>query len=199
MTIYKFIYSLNSFANHTTYYKFVDVLPDSTITRLRRVLDSKKLEIAEVVEESRGTVNIIKRRSKIYWLPKTDEFLEIYTIFFELISRCNNEFYQFKLTEIVENIQYTVYNSDDQGCYDWHIDMGPGKANRKLSLVCQLSDPSEYEGGEFQINPGGSILVPERTKGTVIIFPSYLVHRVAPVTKGTRRSLVLWVEGPAFV
>lgn len=77
--------------------------------------------------------------------------------------------------------------------------MGPGKANRKLSLVCQLSDPSEYEGGEFQINPGGSILVPERTKGTVIIFPSYLVHRVAPVTKGTRRSLVLWVEGPAFV
>jgi PKHD-type hydroxylase len=76
--------------------------------------------------------------------------------------------------------------------------MGPRKARRKLSLVCQLSDPSEYEGGELQINTG-EIFTPEKQKGTVILFPSYLLHRVTPVTKGTRRSLVLWIEGPAFI
>jgi len=64
--------------------------------------------------------------------------------------------------------------------------------------VCQLSDPYEYEGGELQINTG-QILVPEKDKGTVIIFPSYLLHRVTPVTKGTRRSLVLSIKDPAFV
>lgn len=55
-----------------------------------------------------------------------------------------------------------------------------------------------YEGGELQINTG-KVLVAEKEKGTVIIFPSYLLHRVTPVTKGIRRSLVLWIEGPAFV
>ena len=143
-------------------------------------------------------VNTSKRRSKNFWLPKTDEFIELYKVFHELIGKCNADFYQFKLTEITEQIQYTVYNAEDQGYYDWHIDMGPGKARRKLSLVCQLSDPSEYEGGELQINTG-NIIVPEKEKGTVILFPSYLLHRVTPVTKGTRRSLVLWIEGPAFV
>lgn len=195
--MYKFFYSIDPFAKQTDYYRFTGIIPTEDIDNLRKVLDTKELHDAQIGAAG-GTVNPTKRRSKIYWLPKTDEFLEIYTIFFELISKCNNDFYQFKLTEITENIQYTVYNSEDEGFYDWHIDMGPGKANRKLSLVCQLSDPSEYEGGELQINTGG-IIVPEKEKGTVIIFPSYLLHRVTPVTKGTRRSLVLWIEGPAFV
>ena len=194
---YKFVYSLDPFANHINYYKFVDIIPVSKVTQLREILDTKELQDAQIGANG-GEVNITTRRSKIYWLPKTDEFLEIYTTFFQLINKCNNEFYQFKLNEITEQIQYTVYNSEDQGYYDWHLDMGPGKANRKLSLVCQLSDPAEYEGGELQINTG-KIIVPEKDKGTVIIFPSYLLHRVTPVTKGIRRSLVLWIEGPAFV
>jgi PKHD-type hydroxylase len=195
---YRFVFSSHEpFANQTNYYRFIDAIPVSKITELRNILDTKELYDAQVGGDS-GTINLEKRRTKIYWLPKTDEFLEIYKTFFELVTKCNNEFYQFKLTEISESIQYSVYNSDDEGFYDWHIDMGPGKANRKLSLVCQLSDPSEYEGGELQINTG-QVVVLEKEKGTVIIFPSYMLHRVTPVTKGTRRSLVLWIEGPAFV
>jgi PKHD-type hydroxylase len=194
---YKFVYSIEEFAKHSSYYRFSDVISVSQIDQIREMLDTKELNDAQIGDNG-GTVNLTKRRSKIYWLPKTDEFLEIYTLFFQLINKCNNEFYQFKLTEITENIQYTVYNSEDQGYYDWHLDMGPGKANRKLSLVCQLSDPAEYEGGELQINTG-NIITLEKEKGTVIIFPSYLLHRVTPVTRGTRRSLVLWIEGPAFV
>jgi len=196
-TMYRLVFGADAFPNQTNYYRFIKAVPEETIANLRLILDKKELTDAQIGDDS-GTIDTSKRRSKIYWLPKTDEFLDIYKTFHELIGRCNNEFYQFKLTEITEHIQYTVYNSEDQGYYDWHIDMGPDKARRKLSLVCQLSDPSEYEGGELQINTG-HVMIPEKDKGTVILFPSYLLHRVTPVTKGTRRSLVLWIEGPAFI
>jgi len=194
-TTYRLIFS-DMLNNQTEYYRFINAIPEEKIDELRLILNTKELHDAQVGDEG-GTIKLNKRRSKVFWLPKTDEFVEIYKTFQELISKCNNDFYQFRLTEMVEQIQYTVYNSSDRGYYDWHIDMGPGKARRKLSLVCQLSDPSEYEGGELQINTG-NIIVTEKEKGTVIMFPSYLLHRVTPVTKGTRRSLVLWIEGPAF-
>jgi PKHD-type hydroxylase len=193
---YRFIFD-DFFGNQTNYYKFVKVVPNILINYLINTLDSKKLEDAAIGGTNGSELNKIKRRSKVYWLPKTNEFLEIYKLFFELIHKSNNEFFHFKLTEITEHIQYTVYNSDDLGYYDWHIDMGPSKANRKLSLVCNLTDPNEYEGGELQLNTG-EVLVPERDKGTVIIFPSYILHRVTPVTRGIRRTLVLWIEGPSF-
>jgi len=193
---YQYIFNLDPSPNHINYYKFIKCISEESVDSLRTLLDSKELRDAHVGTDQ-GIVDRIKRRSKIWWLPKTDEFHEIYKLLFELIINCNNDFYRFKLSEIAEHIQYTVYNESDEGHYDWHIDMGPGKQRRKLSLVVQLSDPSEYEGGELQINTG-NIIVPEKEKGTVILFPSYLLHRVTPVTKGTRRSLVLWIEGPAF-
>lgn len=194
-TIYRLVFGTDAFPNHSNYYRFPKALSEETVSNLRFRLDKKELIDAQIGD---GEVNKVKRRSKIYWLPKTDEFIDVYKTFHELVGKCNTDFYQFHLTEITENIQYTVYNSDDQGYYDWHLDMGPDKVRRKLSLVCQLSDPSEYEGGELQIN-NGQIMIPEKDKGTVILFPSYLLHRVTPVTKGTRRSLVVWIEGPAFV
>jgi len=191
---YRFVFGDDPFPNHTNYYKFIEAFPSDFITKLRELLDTKELHDAKVGNE---TVDPSIRISKVFWLPKNDEFLEIYKILHELIGKCNNDFYQFKLSEIVEQIQYTVYKEDDKGFYDWHLDMGPNKSRRKLSLVVQLSDPSEYEGGELQINTGKVVLA-EKEKGTVILFPSYLLHRVTPVTKGVRRSLVLWIDGPAF-
>jgi PKHD-type hydroxylase len=192
--VYRFIFG-DYFENHTNYYRFIQAIPETTVDDLRKILDTKELQDAQIGD---GEVNTATRRTKIFWLPKTDEFVELYKIFHQLISKGNEEFYKFRLSEITEHIQYTVYNSEDEGHYDWHLDMGPNKARRKLSLVCQLSDPSEYEGGELQINTG-RVFVAEKEKGTVILFPSYLMHRVTPVTKGIRRSLVLWIEGPAFV
>ena len=193
-TAYRFMFG-DCFENHTNYYRFIQAIPETAVDDLRKILDTKELEDAQIGD---GGVVPATRRTKIYWLPKTDEFIEIYKTFHQLIGKCNDDFYKFRISEITEHIQYTVYNSNDEGHYDWHVDMGPGKARRKLSLVCQLSDPSEYEGGELQINTG-KVLVAEKEKGTVILFPSYLLHRVTPVTKGIRRSLVLWIEGPAFM
>lgn len=190
---FRFVFD-DYFGNQVNYYKFVKVVPTHLINYLINTLGEKELTDAVL---GGGIINPIKRRSKVFWLPKTVEFLEIYNLFFELLNKCNNEFYHFRITEMAELIQYTVYNSTDQGHYDWHLDVGPEKANRKLSLVCNLTDPNEYEGGELQLHLG-NIVVPEREKGTVIIFPSYLLHRVTPVTKGTRRTLVLWINGPSF-
>ena len=159
----------------------------------------KKMENIELTKGEIGDGHVItsKRTSDIFWLPKTDEYFSIYEIFHKIIADINSKVYKFRISSISNDIQYTVYRGDEQGHYDWHLDMGPSHSTRKLSLVMQLSDPSEYEGGELQINTGAIDIV-KKQKGSIVIFPSYLLHRVTPVTKGIRKTLVLWIDGPPF-
>lgn len=96
-------------------------------------------------------------------------------------------------------VQFTEYRATNNGHYDWHQDVwleSPRPYARKLSVVVQLSGPDEYKGGEFEFfgipSPGETFA----SRGSVLIFPSFLQHRVQPVTEGLRRSLVTWVEGP---
>jgi PKHD-type hydroxylase len=69
---------------------------------------------------------------------------------------------------------------------------------RKLSMVLQLSDPSEYDGGDLEFYVQSEPIKAEKKKGIVYVFPSWVLHRVTPVTRGTRRSLVMWIAGPKF-
>jgi PKHD-type hydroxylase len=106
-----------------------------------------------------------------------------------------------------EPLQYTVYNVDDH--YDWHIDshpyVYPNGMIRKLSFTLCLNE--DYEGGEFEIsNPNPNPLKHINTKfkdkfttGTLISFPSFVWHKVNPVTFGTRKVLVGWAVGSQFV
>ena len=97
-------------------------------------------------------------------------------------------------------IQFTEYDAAKAGHYDWHHDIqwhGDGMSDRKLSITVQLSDPSEYEGGAFEFDEVKTN-ADFTSKGTILIFPSYLRHRVSPVTKGIRRSLVAWFKGPRW-
>ena len=75
-------------------------------------------------------------------------------------------------------------------------------SHRKLSMTIQLSDPDDYEGGDFVFNVNQIGQSPDREqlrkKGTVLVFPSFIMHGVKPVTKGTRKSLVSWIEGPTW-
>jgi PKHD-type hydroxylase len=178
--------------NLTDYYKYLDGI-DTNQLRVR--LEDVPL-ISGVIGRGQFIPSI--RSSKVYWIPKTEKWLDIYTKLFNMIGRCNDTFYNFRLTDLSE-MQYTIYDVSFMGKYDWHIDIGPQNSNRKLTVVVQLSDPSEYEGGELQIRCGGSEpVIVEKTKGSVIIFPSYLLHRVTTVTKGVRRVLILWAMGPPF-
>jgi PKHD-type hydroxylase len=113
----------------------------------------------------------------------------------------NGQFFQFDLYGFNEDMQYTVYDGEQQGHYTWHLDdsgKNTQRGPRKLSLVIQLSDPSDYEGGELQLQTGPDPTIVDKAKGLVAAFPSYTLHRATPVTKGIRKTLVVWITGPAF-
>ena len=82
--------------------------------------------------------------------------------------------------------------------FNWHFDMSGVSSTRKLSFTIQLSDSDDYEGGDLQFGPVIEHKPEIRKKGNITIFPSYVWHRVTPVTKGNRYALVGWVHGPAF-
>lgn len=108
-----------------------------------------------------------------------------------------NQFFGFDLVSMNEGIQFTEYVAP-HGKYDWHVDAGPGTSIRKLSLTIQLADPDSYDGGELELNPDGQPVTMDKVRGRAFVFPSWTLHRVKPVTRGVRHSLVVWVAGPPF-
>tara|TARA_Y100001972_G_C7652667_1_gene328301 strand:- start:1220 stop:1777 length:558 start_codon:yes stop_codon:yes gene_type:complete len=100
------------------------------------------------------------------------------------------------------DLQYTEYHGTDKGHYTWHHDVDWNRSDgydRKLSITVQLSNPNEYEGGDFEFSETETPKLETcKLKGSVLIFPSYLQHRVSPVTSGIRKSLVAWFEGPMW-
>ena len=108
--------------------------------------------------------------------------------------------FDFALTEFCESPQLARYGAESEGHFVWHSDIGDGPVarKRKLTLVVQLSAPEAYEGGALEIMPDANILVANRMKGAATVFPSFVLHRVTPVTRGNRHSLTVWAHGPAF-
>jgi PKHD-type hydroxylase len=139
------------------------------------------------------------RRSKISWLRSNrTENNWIFERLTRIINSINRDFFNFDLDQI-ENLQYGIYDSSDQGFYTKHIDMMPKSAKvRKLSFSLQLTNSLDYEGGDLVLHYKSDPEIASRTQGTITFFPSYTLHEVTPVTKGIRRSLVGWITGPAF-
>lgn len=137
------------------------------------------------------------RRSKISWLNNTDEHRWVFEKLAHVASSLNAQFYRFDLTGFGEALQLTNYDQSEHGMYGWHQDYN-AKISRKLSLVLQLTDPSQYEGGNLEITVGGDVQKVRKQRGLIAAFPSYTLHQVTPVTQGNRQSLVAWVSGPAF-
>ena len=154
-----------------------------------------------VVQATVGNGNQPKkeiRRSEIRWVKDEDLKAKM----FKYATLANRKCFGFDISWI-EDIQHTKYSHEDEGYYDWHIDTfwyNNAAFDRKISVIMQLSDGDEYEGGDFLIDPQ----YPQppkhlmRAKGTVFAFPSFIEHTVTPVTAGTRKSFVTWVEGPSF-
>jgi len=149
------------------------------------------------------------RSTELAFIPKQPMYRWVYEVIQQCINTGNNTYWNFRLTAI-EPLQYGVYRPGQ--FYGWHADQHPlpyesgahKGLTRKLSVSVQLSDGDEYEGGEFEFrDPGEDNKVETidglRARGSVVIFPSFVLHRVTPVTAGVRRSLVGWVLGPPFV
>ena len=131
------------------------------------------------------------RRSRIKWLSFSEDTEWIYQKLVHAMAEANSEEFGFDWTGATEAIQFTTYDSGDKGHYDWHMDVTPSHQTRKISAVVLLND--DYEGGKLEID--GKNLDETVGAGNVIIFPSYMLHKVQEVTKGTRNSLVVWGIG----
>lgn len=138
-------------------------------------------------------------RSHFRQINPTRDHQWIYQKLADAISILNANTYQFDITGTDEPLYHVTYDGDEQGHYAWHSDVGNDKqAQRKLSITFQMSDAEDYEGGDLEFNAAGQVETAPKKKGQLILFPSYVLHRVAPVTKGVRRAMVAWIVGPPF-
>lgn len=160
-----------------------------------------RLTAEEATIASTRTDNIVREKIRVTrtaWLAPGPETKWIYDRLQKVARALNDRVYQFDLSGFSENLQYTAYHGSEGGHYDWHVDQGPLQTRRKLSFSLQLSDPDRYEGCELQFFGGNRIETAPRERGTVIAFPSYVLHRVTPCIKGTRKAIVAWTTGPQF-
>jgi PKHD-type hydroxylase len=188
------------------YVSWSNTFSDQEITNIQNLCEKEEFDKAATVDKGEDCDN--HRRSKVKFFDKNEDNFWIFDKFNNVIDTINNQFYDFDLYGY-KNFQYTIYDSSNNGMYDWHMDTILSKvpndmlsgSTRKLSLVMLLSQPyEEFTGGEFQFN--GSMekyaITPTFNKGDIIVFPSFMIHRVKPVLLGIRKSIVIWVEGPKF-
>ena len=148
--------------------------------------------------EATNGINKNIRRSQVNWLNNTSETQWVFQRLGDIASKLNAQFFRFDLTGFGEALQLTHYDQSEHGMYGWHQDYGSFGPSRKLSLVLQLSDPADYEGGNLQLMTSGDPVNVRKQRGLVAAFPAYVMHQVTPVTQGNRQTLVAWVSGPAF-
>jgi len=137
------------------------------------------------------------RDSKISWLYPVDGIDWVFRRVTDITLNLNERFFKFDLFGLNEGFQFTNYEAPS-GKYGKHVDRGMNMCVRKLSISIQLTNPKEYEGGELKLYDDEEETVMDKTQGTLIIFPSYVLHEVMPVTKGERNSLVTWITGKQF-
>ena len=148
-----------------------------------------------VTGDGLGARSYSRRKSKVrevYPDPSTDwVFQKLETALIQL----NTQQYRFEVAGFYEGAQ--IYEYPVGGNLDWHMDIAKGyMSNRKLSMSVQLSEPDDYDGGNLEFMDFDETA--PRGIGDLIVFPSYLMHRVSEITRGTRYCWVSWVHGPAF-
>jgi len=154
------------------------------------------------------------RDSKVYWIPSSHWSSGLCYHYILQSNEVNFKYDLFGWGNF--NMQYTSYKKGEY--YNWHVDSNfpdwvhdlkddhqnnfiksSSERIRKLSFTLQLSDPSEYEGGELQfLSDNNNTFFAPKSRGSIIIFDSRLRHRVKKVLSGERKSLVGWVTGPRW-
>jgi PKHD-type hydroxylase len=184
---------MSDIESHAWYDK---IFTDEELDMIEKSVGDDDLYTGEIMGD---TIDTAIRDSKIKFIESSLESNRwIFERFTGLINNANERFFQFELSRL-ESLQYTVYNEGQ--FYGDHMDLGyknPNNAIRKLSFTLQLSDPSEYDGGDLVIKHGSTPDIARKNRGAITFFPSYIIHEVTKVTRGTRKSLVGWVTGPRW-
>ena len=178
----------------------LDFLSPDELTQINQYFSSLEFDNATTrSEQGLKTSSSSYRSSKVGWLPKQEPYRWLYQKLGNLVNEANESLWQFDLFGMAEPVQLTEYHANEQGHYDWHTDVGAGKTSqRKISITIQISPPEEYEGGELQFMSRRLPQSAAKAAGAAYVFPSYLLHRIKPVTMGIRRSIVVWVSGPPY-
>jgi PKHD-type hydroxylase len=197
------------------YWYFTSALTPKICNKIIKVGQQSKLMMARTGNFSSDKFKTLNKKQKKNLKKDRDSYVSfidqqwLYNLLFPYVNTANEMSGWKHQVDWAEPIQFTKYKKNQH--YTWHNDVGNGKQFesestkgkiRKLSLVVCLSDEKDYEGGDFcfqfRNTPQADVetTVKEiKTRGTVVVFPSYLWHTVKPVIKGTRYSLVMWVCG----
>ena len=144
-----------------------------------------------------GGLDTKKRVTTISWIP-FKEMEPMYNQVNQFIQQANLNHFGFGDIQITENAQFTEYPVG--GFYDWHMDCDVNMTHeppvRKISMTLLLSPENQFEGGDLELMAPGKFA--KLKQGHAVIFASFLNHRVAPVTRGVRQSLVMWFGGKPF-
>lgn len=144
------------------------------------------------------------RRSTIRFLSRQNPtFKSLFDDLWRMAIEANNDFFDIHITKL-DYVQLAEYNYTNRGEYKDHQDVfwlnNDPLYHRKLSCIIQLSDPTEYTGGDFEFVNTTHVPLRDdiRLQGTVVFFPSFITHRATPVLRGTRHSIAAWFEGPKW-
>ena len=184
---------------HNNYYMFENAFSEEECDRIIKYYDHLVVKANTFNVDNLNIKEQDKfRRSHIHWIYKAADNEWIYDRYTDMVFEANNNIWRFDICGMSEAFQYTKYEGTEKGFYNAHTDWGKGYYTRKISTTLQLSDSNSYEGGNLLLYNDATPAVCPRKRGTTILFPSSLLHEVEPITKGIRRSLVMWVSGPPF-
>ena len=179
------------------------ITPIFTPKQCQMIINAGKAEpkqnaqVGSNINKEDGILDTKTRTSHISWIP-FKKMPEMYKDIEKIMKATNGNHFGFDGMTLTEYAQYTEY--PEGGFYDWHVDndvtMQHEPPVRKISMTCLLSPENEFEGGDLELMAQGKRA--SLKQGHAIIFASFLQHRVAPVTRGVRQSLVMWFGGTPF-
>jgi PKHD-type hydroxylase len=173
-------------------------LSNEECKKIIKIAKNKSLEQGKIFGKEKIPNVKDVRDSNICWLDPSDDLNWLFTKIGQTCLEINKLYFGFDLNGISEPLQFTNYKAPS-GKYGKHVDEGTELISiRKLSISIQLTDPNEYEGGELILYDSEKENIMEKEQGALIVFPSFVLHEVKPVTKGERNSLVCWITGKPF-
>jgi PKHD-type hydroxylase len=181
---------------HNMYWLWEGVLSKEFCRSALEQVDWATSSAGIIGQQEAPIINLEARRTDVIWQDFMQPLGCIARTYIDIANQSAG--WGYSLTS-QEQTQIGRYKSADEGHYDWHMDAGPPKdgVQRKLSISILLSDPSEFEGGELQLKGiEDQKILPKQ--GSIVVFPSFIEHKVTPVTKGVRYSAVTWASGPSF-
>jgi predicted 2-oxoglutarate/Fe(II)-dependent dioxygenase YbiX len=158
-------------------------------------LIAEHLPLLDEAKLGPGNANPQIRRSQVVMFRMEPEYAWLYERVWAAAQECNRLFFCVDIAGVEANIQLARYDASDRGFYGWHTDFADLRPRRKISVSIQLSRSEDYDGGDLELMFATQPHKIDRSRGTFIAFPSFMLHRVTPVTRGTRWSLVAWVLG----